>query len=48
MAVLACVWLGVTEREAAVVEALQQQNNVGESVVNGKNDLDELGQNRFC
>ena len=33
------VGLGVAEGEAAVVEALQEQDNVCESVVDGKDDL---------
>lgn len=32
-------WFRVTESEASVIEALEQQDNISESVVDGKNDL---------
>jgi hypothetical protein len=32
-------WFRVTESEAAVIEALQQQDNVSKRVVDGKNNL---------
>jgi len=47
MSVLAGVRLGVTEREATVVEALQEEDDVCERVVNGKDDLGGQVSSRF-
>jgi hypothetical protein len=32
-------WLWVTESEASVIEALEEQDNISKSVVDGKDDL---------
>lgn len=32
-------WFRVTESEAAVVEALEEQDNISKSIVDGKDDL---------
>lgn len=41
------VGLGVAEGEAAVVEALQEQDNICERIVDGKDDLKSWSVDNF-